>query len=220
MGNTAVSGEHTRILLVDDHAVMRAGTRRILEDEPDFAVVGEAGDGEEALRQTEQTQPDLVVLDISMPGMDGIQACRELRTRKTSCRLLILTGFENAAFVRALHRMGVDGYVLKSAGPDELVRAIREVASGGSYFCETASQALEAADSTPDADLTLKEQEVLGALARGLRNREIADEMSLSVHTVEFHMRNLFRKLNATTRADALMRAQRLGWLDMVDRLC
>lgn len=220
MGNTAVSGEHTRILLVDDHAVMRAGTRRILEDEPDFAVVGEAGDGEEALLQTEQTHPDLVVLDISMPGMDGIQACRELRRRKTSCRLLILTGFENAAFVRALHRMGVDGYVLKSSGPDELVRAIRAVASGGSYFCETASQALEAAGSMPDADLTLKEQEVLGALARGLRNRAIADEMSLSVHTVEFHMRNLFRKFNATTRADALMRAQRLGWLDMVDRLC
>jgi DNA-binding NarL/FixJ family response regulator len=209
-----------RILLVDDHTVMRAGTRRILDDEPDFVVVGEAGDGGEALLLAEEALPDIVVLDVGMPNMDGIQTCRAMRAQWPTLHILILTGHDNDALVRTLHRMGVKGYLLKSAGPHELIGAIREVARGQQAYGEEPASALAQPDTQAGPHLTPKEREVLQAVASGKRNREIAQQLHLSVNTVEFHLRNIFIKLGATSRADAVARARRHGWLDTQDLLC
>lgn len=203
-----------RVVLVDDHTVMRAGTRRILEDEADIEVVGEASDGEEALRLTDALAPDVIALDIGMPGMDGIRMCQALQRRVQSPRILILTGHDKEGYVRALHQLGVQGYLLKSAGPDELVHAIRSVFAGEEVFSSSIVRFLrEGASGVPR--LTRKEREILTALALGRKNQEIADEQTITLNTVEFHMRNLFVKLGANSRADAVMRAQRLGWVDL-----
>lgn len=209
-----------RILLVDDHTVMRAGTRRILDDEPDFVVVGEAGDGGEALLLAEEALPDIVVLDVGMPNMDGIQTCRAMRAQWPALHILILTGHDNDALVRTLHRMGVEGYLLKSAGPHELIGAIREVARGQQAYGEEPASALAQPDTQSGPHPTPKELEVLLAVASGQRNREIAQQLHLSVNTIEFHLRNIFIKLGATSRADAVARARRRGWLDTQDLLC
>ncbi len=209
-----------RLLLVDDHVVMRAGTRRILEDEPDFIVVGEAGDGNEALRLADEVDADIMVLDVSMPTLDGVSACRQLRVQHPELRICVLTGYESDTSVRALDRLGVDGYLHKSAGPDELVNAIRGVASGLRVFCEPATRVLEGVEADEGVAPTAKELAVLHAVAQGMRNRDIAQDLNMSVNTVEFHLKNLFAKLRATSRADALVRAQRRGWLDMTESLC
>jgi DNA-binding NarL/FixJ family response regulator len=217
---SAGDNPHIRLLLVDDHTVMRAGTRRILEDEPDLMVVGEAGDGDEALRLADEVDADIMLLDVSMPTLDGVSACRQLRVQHPQLRICVLTGYDSDTFVRALDRLGVDGYLLKSAGPDELVSAIRGVAGGERVFCEPARRVLEGADAGEGVAPTAKELAVLHAVAQGMRNRDIAQELSMSVNTVEFHLKNLFTKLRATSRADAVMRAQRRGWLDMTESLC
>jgi DNA-binding NarL/FixJ family response regulator len=206
-----------RVLLVDDHTVMRAGTRRILEDEPDIEVVGEAGDGAEALRLTDELVPDLIALDIGMPGMDGIHMCQALRGRSDAPRILILTGHDKEGYVRALHQLGVQGYLLKSAGPDELVEAIRSIHAGREVFSSSIARFLRQDGAAGAPRLTRKEREMLVAVSQGRKNHEIAAEQSITLNTVEFHMRNLFMKLGATSRADAVMRAQRLGWIDLPD---
>ena len=208
-----------RILLVDDHTVMRAGTRRILEDEPDLHVTGEAGDGLEALQLAEVLHPDLVVLDIAMPQLDGIKTCLALRKSWSDIRILILTGLDNETLIRTLDRLGIDGYLLKSARPAELIHTIRSIMEGERVYGERVSQVLSL-PTHEDLQPTRKELEVLAAIARGMRNRDIASELHLSINTVEYHIRNLFLKLEATSRADALMRAQRLGWLDSQEPLC
>lgn len=220
---TETHGEHAptepkiRVLLVDDHTVMRAGTRRILEDEPDIEVVGEASDGAEALRLTDTLAPDVVALDIGMPGMDGIRMCQALRDREQAPRVLVLTGHDKEVYVRALHQLGVRGYLLKSAGPDELVQAIRSVYAGREVFSSSIARFLSHGRTPGEPRLTRKEREMLTAVALGRKNLEIAQEHSITLNTVEFHMRNLFAKLGASSRADAVMRAQRLGWIDLPD---
>lgn len=206
-----------RVVLVDDHTVMRAGTRRILEDEPDIEVVGEAADGAEALRLTDTLEPDVIALDIGMPGMDGIRMCHALRDRGHAPRILILTGHDNEGYVRALRQLGVQGYLLKSAGPDELVQAIRSVHAGQEVFSSSIARFLNQDRGSGEPRLTRKEREMLAAIAQGRKNQEIAQEQSISLNTVEFHMKNLFAKLGASSRADAVMRAQRLGWIDLPD---
>ncbi len=206
-----------RVLLVDDHTVMRAGTRRILEDEPDIEVIGEAGDGVEALRLPDELHPDVIALDIGMPGMDGIRMCQSLRVRTDPPRILILTGHDKEGYVRALRNLGVQGYLLKSAGPDELVQAIRSVNAGKEVFSTSIARFLSRDGVADVPRLTRKEREMLVAVAQGLKNQEIATEQSITLNTVEFHMRNLFMKLGASSRADAVMRAQRLGWIDLPD---
>lgn len=209
-----------RILLVDDHAVMRAGTRRFLEDESDLLVVGEAADGDEALALADRLEADVVLLDINLPRVDGVRTARLLRERKPDWRILILTGYNSEAALHALHRLGVDGYLMKTSSDVELVAAIRSVMHGNKVLCSMATSVLDQSGHLESAPLTPKELDVLRALARGLKNKHIADELSVSVHTVEYHVHNLFLKLGATSRADALMRAQRLGWLDMTEPLC
>ncbi|HEY1387381.1 MAG TPA: response regulator transcription factor [Ktedonobacterales bacterium] len=209
-----------RIMLVDDHAVMRAGTRRFLEDERDFLVVGEASDGDEALELAEHVEADVVLLDINLPRVDGVTAARLLKQRRPSWRIVILTGYNSEAALHMLHRVGVEGYLMKTSSDVELVAAIRSVMDGKKVLCSVAANALDQASGQEVSTLTPKELDVLRALARGLKNKDIADELSVSVHTVEYHVHNLFLKLNASSRADVLMRAQRQGWLDMAEPLC
>jgi DNA-binding NarL/FixJ family response regulator len=208
-----------RILIVDDHAVMRAGTRRFLEDESDFLVVGEASDGDEALTLAETIEVDVVLLDINLPRVDGVKTARLLRQRRPEWRILILTGYNSEAVRHALHRLGVDGYLMKTSSDEELVAAIRSVVRGDKVLYSLTPSVVDQAG----VEMTMptpKEVDVLRALARGLKNKDIADELSVSVHTVEYHIHNLFLKLNASSRADVLMRAQRMGWLDMTETLC
>lgn len=208
-----------RILLVDDHAVMRAGTRRFLEDERDFLIVGEASDGDEALELADRVEADVVLLDINLPRVDGVKTARLLRQRKPEWRILILTGYNSEAARHALQRVGVDGYLMKTSSDVELVAAIRSVMRGNKVLYSLAPTGTD--ESGAEISMpTLKELDVLRALARGLKNKDIADELSVSVHTVEYHIHNLFLKLNASSRADVLMRAQRMGWLDMTEPLC
>lgn len=215
------AGQETiRILLVDDHAVMRAGTRRFLEDERDLLVVGEAADGDEALVLAESIEADVVLLDINLPRVDGVKTARLLRQRKPDWRIIILTGYNSEAALHALHRLGVDGYLMKTSSDVELVSAIRSVMRGNKVLCSVATTVLDQTGGQEVSLPTPKEMDVLRALAHGMKNKDIADELSVSVHTVEYHIHNLFLKLNASSRADALMRAQRLGWLDMSEPLC
>jgi DNA-binding NarL/FixJ family response regulator len=207
-----------RVLLADDHAVLRAGTRRILEDEPDMEVVGEAGDGREAVALAERTRPDIVLLDITMPDVDGIAACQGLRRVAPDARILVLTAHDRRAYVRALYRLGAAGYVLKSASAIELVAAIRRVYAGEQVY----AAALLDDRGRHDASgvLTARELGVVRELARGRTNREIALSLGLSENTIEFHVRNLYAKLGASARTDAVLIAQRLGWLDSSEPLC
>jgi DNA-binding NarL/FixJ family response regulator len=209
-----------RILLVDDHTFLRAGTRRILEDESDFEVVGEAGDGEEALDLAQATNPDVVVLDIGLPGMDGIRVCSALRARRPEQRVVVLTGHTADVLVQTLHRLGVEGYYLKSAAPQDLVAGIRIVGNGGRAYCAEARRVIEGEEEEGRSRLTHKEAEVLRALERGLKNREIADELQMSVNTVEFHVRNLFLKLGASSRTEVIARGRQLRWLDTHEAPC
>jgi DNA-binding NarL/FixJ family response regulator len=208
-----------RILLADDHAVLRAGTRRILDDEPDLCVIGEASDGQEAIALAASDQPDVIVLDISMPGTDGIAAFGELRRVAPEARLLILTAHDRQAYVRAFRRLGAAGYLLKSAAPRELISAIRRVHLGESvYGLPVVSQKSHSAGVL--AELTARELAVIREVARGRTNREIAEALHLGESTIEFHLHNTYGKLNAASRADAVLTAQRLGWLDSSEPLC
>jgi DNA-binding NarL/FixJ family response regulator len=209
-----------RVLLADDHTVMRAGTKRILADEPDLLVVGEAATGEEALRLASSVPADVLVLDLGMPGMDGIQVCRVMREQHPEVRVVVLSGLFREAYVRALTQLGVHGYLLKSADPATLVEAIRAAARGGRTFGPEVSRTLDALRQESIARPTRKELEILREIAAGSRNADIAEHLCVSVNTVEYHLRELYRKLDVSSRAEALIAAQRLGWLDTHVPLC
>ena len=208
-----------RILLVDDHTFTRAGTRRILEDEPDLRVVGEAGNGHEAIACARETHPDVILLDIAMPQLDGIAASPELRRAAPEARLLILTGYDRRAYVAAFQKLGASGYLLKSADPSELIAAIRRVHAGAYVYDPLLIDRLGANVSTA-ASPTLREIEVIREVAHGRTNREIAESLGVSEHTVDFHLRNAYSKLGVTTRADAIHIALSRGWLDNTGPLC
>lgn len=208
-----------RVLLADDHTVLRAGTRRILEDERDIEVVGEAANGDEAVDLAGRIQPDVVLLDISMPGRDGIAAFQGLRQKAPGARVVILTAHAELAYVRACARLGAAGFLLKSSAPHELVDAIRRVYAGESAFALPVN-GRSTQNDRPASGLTTREMEIIRLVASGLTNRETAETLHVNVGTIEFHLRNIYAKLGASVRTDAVLIAQRLGWLDSPDALC
>ena len=214
-----------RVLLSDDQPLLRAGLRVLLDSEPDIAVVGEAADGEESVRLARETRPDVVLMDIRMPGMDGVEATRRIAADEdlAAVKVVILTTFDSDESLFDALRGGASGFLLKDSEPAELVRAVRLVASGGAQMSPGATRRLIAEfaawpalrGSTPDLldELTEREREVMALVAHGLTNREIAERLFLSPHTVKDHTSTLYRKVKAKNRADAIQRAQKLGLL-------
>lgn len=211
----------TTIVLADDHQVVRHGLRVLLESELNFRIVGEASDGLEAVELVERQQPDILVLDLMMPGLNGLEVARQSSHRSPHTNVVILSMYNNEAYVLEALRAGAKAYVLKASTSDELVRAIREVAAGRRYLSpplsERAIQAYsqKAESSAIDAyeTLTTREREVLQLAAEGCTNTDVATKLSISPRTAETHRANLMRKLGLHTQTDLIRYALRRGIL-------
>jgi NarL family two-component system response regulator LiaR len=213
-----------KILIADDHAVVREGTRQILEHEPDLVVVAEAGDGEEAIQLAGNLQPDVAIIDISMPKLDGIEATKKIKTLYPSIAVLILTAYDDDQFVFSLLEAGAAGYLLKSIRSRELIDAVRAVYGGESVLHpsiirKVLNRFAPALDKPRKQEvseiLTEREIEVLGLAARGLSNQDIANKLYLSLRTVQTHLSHIFNKLQVSSRTEAVVRALKEGWVSL-----
>jgi DNA-binding NarL/FixJ family response regulator len=210
-----------RVLMVDDHPVVLAGLKALVEADPDFQVVGEAGDGRTALRMAQQLVPDVVVLDVSMPGMNGIEVAVALLAERPECRVLVLTVHEDRAYLRQLVEAGVLGYLLKRSASDELIRALHAVVAGGTYLDPAIAGKVvgrvsrSAANLQPGqaAELSEREADVLRQVARGHSNKEISAQLNISVKTVETYKARAMAKLGYRNRAKLVRYAAGQGWL-------
>ena len=208
-----------RVLLADDQALVRAGFRMILKAEPGLDVVGEANDGAEAVARARELEPDVVLMDVRMPDLDGIEATRRIVVGDDSPRVLVLTTFDLDEYVYEALRAGASGFLLKDAPEDQLVAGIRVVANGGSLFAPTVTRRLieRFAGSRPQApppaldELTAREVEVLLLIAGGLSNGEIAAALVVSEHTVKTHVAHIFGKLDLRDRVQAVVVAYESG---------
>lgn len=201
-----------RLLLADDHAILRAGLRMLLEAQPDMTVVAEASDGEEALRRARETHPDVAVIDLTMPGLSGVETLERLHRDLPDTRLLVLTMHDDPAYARVARTAGASGHVIKDSESSELLAAIRAVHRGRAFVQvggDAASTAPKGSTRTPA--LSQRERQVLEMLARGHTNREIAHRLSLSTKTVETHRSRLGDKLGLHTRAELVRLALDLG---------
>ena len=216
--------ETIRILLVDDQRLIREGLRVLLELEPGLEVVGEAGDGKEALEAYAALQPDVVLMDVRMPGIDGVEATRRLRERWPEARIIILTTFDDDAYVFEGLRAGALGYLLKDVSGNELAEAVRTAAAGGAPLSPSVARKVVAAFSRlspparpPDEGLpeplSEREKEVLRLLAQGLTNREIARRLVLAEGTVKNYVTTILQKLGVRDRTQAALRARQMGLL-------
>jgi len=213
------------VILADDHAVVRKGIRDFLAEAEDIVVVAEAADGHEALQVVAQHHPDVAVLDIQMPGVSGIEATRRIRAEFPKVRILILTAYDDDPYIFALFQAGADGYVLKTADSQELIRAVRAVARGESALSPMVAQRVvqRIASGHPTTHsatevvepLTERELDVLRLAAKGLTNRAIGLQLGISDRTVQGHLANIFAKLQVNSRTEAAMRAVKLGWLTL-----
>jgi NarL family two-component system response regulator LiaR len=215
-----------KVLIADDHAVVREGTRRILEQEPDMVVVGEAGDGDEAVNLATSLKPDVAIIDIAMPRMDGIEATKRIKAARPSTNVLILSAYDDDQFIFSLLEAGAAGYLLKSIRGRELVDAIRAVYSGESVLHPSiARKVLNHFVSTsgkpegqePSGVLSDREMEVLKLAAKGLSNQDIAEKLCLSIRTVQGHLGHIFNKLQVGSRTEAVVRALKEGWVALDD---
>src|SRR3954453_7526384 len=203
-----------RIVLVDDHPVVRDGLQALLGSVDDMNVVAQAGSGEEALEVVAETNPDVVIMDIEMPGIGGIEATRLLMATNPDCAVLMLTMYDEDEFVFAALRAGAHGYLLKGAQQDDVVRTIRAVARGDAVFGHDVANRLlksfttAAPDASPFPELTDREREVLDLLADGLPNGVIAHRLNLTTKTVANHVSNILTKIHAGDRAEAVVRAR------------
>lgn len=210
-----------RILLADDHEVVREGLKALIGAQEDMVVVGEASDGLETHRLALELQPDIVVVDVSMPKLGGAEVATLIRRDCPASRILTLTVHEGGGYLQALLHAGASGYVLKRSAAEELIRAIRHVAGGGTYLDPSAAGHIvnalvrtEAPGQEAQSALTRREVEVARLLARGHINREIAEILDLSIKTVEVHKARALEKLGLRSRADLVQYALRMNWLD------
>jgi two-component system response regulator NreC len=207
-----------RILIADDHGVMRAGLRAMLEDEVGIEIIGEAGDGEEALRLSSELSPDIVLMDIGMPGMGGIEAIRRLKTLYPQIQVLVLTVYEEESLLREAIKAGAAGYIIKRAAEEELMTAIQAVSRGYMYIHPAITRLL-VKDLSPTINpqkdalesLTPRELEVMGYIIRGYTNRQIAEALFISMRTVEGHRASLLGKLGLKNRVELVEFAEKYG---------
>ena len=210
-----------RILITDDHGVMRAGLGAVLQDESGIEVIGEAMDGEEALRLAKELLPDIVLLDIGLPGINGIETTRLLREISTQIQVLILTVFEDESLLREAIEAGASGYIIKRAAAEDLIAAIQAVSKGYMYIHPAITHLLLKDLSptvTPKKDaleiLTPRELEVMGYIIRGYTNRQTAELLSVSIRTVEGHRASLFSKLGLKNRVELVEFAEKYGMME------
>jgi DNA-binding NarL/FixJ family response regulator len=209
----------TTILLVDDHPVVREGLAAILATQPDFSVVGEASDGQSAVERAVELDPDVIMLDLELPGIDGVGVLEALRDRRSRARVIVFTVFDADERIVAAIGAGARGYMLKGAPREEIFNAIRIVARGGSLLEPVVATRLmrHLGAGDPDA-LTAREREVLEHLALGRQNKEIADALSISERTVKFHVSAILSKLGVGNRTEAVRAAMQRGLVRIGDR--
>lgn len=216
----------TRIFIADDHAMLREGMRNLLEKEKDFEIVGEAADGEEAVRLAGKLKPDIVIMDIVMPRLNGIEATRQIKQVSPSTALLILTAYSDIRYIIGLLEAGACGYLLKNSPGKDVIRAIRAVRSGESVLDSEVTrklvQRLANLSRSPDereasGQLTSREIEILKWASRGLSNKELSEKLFISLRTVKAHMTNIFNKLGCSSRTDAIIKGLKQGYIDLND---
>lgn len=203
-----------RVLLADDHPPLRLGLRALLEADPAFQVVAEAGDGETAWAYLEHLQPDLAVLDIRLPRRSGLEVARAARAQGLAIRILLLSAYDEMAFVQEALEIGVEGYILKNEDLVTIAAAIRTVAQGGTAFSLAVLKKIQNLRHS-GLLLTPREREILQGVAEGWTNREIAQRLSVAERTVETHLAAVFQKLGVRNRAEAVREALRRGWLSL-----
>lgn len=215
-----------RILIAEDHAVVREGTRQILEQEADLEVVAEAADGEEAVRLAGTNKPDVAIIDIAMPKVDGIEATKKIKALYPSTAVLILSAYDDDQFVFSLVEAGAAGYLLKSVRGRQLIDAVRAVYNGESVLHPTIARKVlnrfvhipsEHQRQKPLDILSEREIEVLRLATQGLSNQNIASELCLSLRTVQAHLGHIFNKLQVSSRTEAVVRALKEGWITLDD---
>jgi two-component system, NarL family, response regulator LiaR len=218
--------EKIKIIIADDHAVVREGTRTLLEREEDMQVVGEASDGKEAIRLIETLKPDVVILDIAMPKLSGIEVTRQIKPRFPSIAILILSAYDYDEYVFALLEAGAAGYLLKEVHGREIIEAVRAVHAGESVLHPLiARKVIQRAISGPtktvegklEMEFSEREREVLKLAAKGLSNQDIANELSLSIRTVQGHITSIFHKLNVGSRTEAIFQSVKRGLISFDD---
>lgn len=207
-----------RVIIADDHSVVRAGIRQYLEKAGDILVVAEAENGQEACQLIQAHRPDVAVLDIQMPEMSGIEVARWIRTNFRTTGVLILTAFDDDPYILAVLKAGANGYVLKTARPEDISQAVRDVHEGKSVLDKAVLPKVMAhlshqKNAAPIEELTEREMEILKLIARGFTNKATAVHLGISDRTVQGHLAHIFNKLNAASRTEAVMRAVSLGWL-------
>lgn len=213
--------EKLKILLAEDHRILRAGLKRLIDEAPNMEVVGEADDGIAAWQKTRELEPDIVLMDLSMPRMNGTEATLKIRELCPQVKIIALTGHRATAYLNQALKAGVSGYVLKQAAVDELIDAIQTVAKGGSYV-DRASQELVVNSRIDNVvykgeaqgkPLSEREVEVMSLVAHGYTNKEIANKLTISVKTVESHKTNSMQKLDLKSRAEVVDYARFRGWI-------
>ena len=212
-----------RILLADDHKIIRDGLKLLVNDQPDMHVVGEAGNGREVLEKARELKPNVVVMDLSMPELNGLQATTRLKEERPEIKVVALTVHEDESYLRQLCQAGAAGYVLKRSAGDELIQAIRTVAKGGLFFDATLANKALAGQRAPAtavgepraAELSEREKDVLIQLAWGFSNKEIAASLSLVEGTVKVHLTNILSKLRVSDRTQAVLAAMKQGIVEI-----
>ena len=213
-----------RVLLAEDHVVVRQGTRQLLERESDFDIVGEAGDGEEAVRLASQLKPDVIIMDVAMPKLSGIEATKQIKAVLPSTSVLVLTGYDYDEYIFSMLEAGAAGYLLKNVSGDELIGAVRAVYSGEPMMHPAVLRKMMTRLKTPApapaqvdtlSPLSERELEVLKVAAKGMSNRDIAGELFISERTVQAHMRSIFNKLGVGSRSEAILHGLKRGWFSI-----
>jgi len=215
-----------RIAIADDHPLLREAMRNVLEQHEDMEVLGEASDGEEAVKLSSELKPDIIVMDIVMPKLNGIEATRQIRKVSPTTAVLVLTAYDDDRYVMGLLEAGAAGYLLKSARGEVLAKAIRAVYAGESVLHPTIIAKIlkyrmrieaEGGEQKTEEQLSDRELEILKLTAKGMSNKDIANRLFLSVRTVKAHLSNIFNKMAVASRTEAIVKGAREGWLTLED---